>query len=123
MEEISSPLASSSVPAPQEEKLVIRTMKLSSSLDATRSPVTVAMGRLNQTYVLVSFPDPLEPASLWTQLSMFIVTEPFPGYNTNGNEMIWVKNYSENAGYVEQLVTEGWISLTGRKAKQGNHLL
>ncbi|BGP19004.1 hypothetical protein JCM10213_009287 [Rhodosporidiobolus nylandii] len=54
-----------------------------------------------------------------TDLSVLAEQDPFPGFSMGGQQMVWVKNYSENQGLLPQLEKAGWLQAVGSAMKQG----
>lgn len=76
--------------------------------------ITVAIARNRCTYLLViPNPDPDQPncCATYATLSLLVAENPFPGYSVQGNEMVWLKTYSENEGMAQQLAAAGWLRL------------
>lgn len=73
----------------------LRVLKL---VDRSNQP-EVTLGKLGNTYCLY-MAHPRKDGSFETPiyciLSCILNEDPFPGFSAGGNEMIWVKNYSEN---------------------------
>ncbi|GAA5985620.1 hypothetical protein JCM5350_004111 [Sporobolomyces pararoseus] len=52
-------------------------------------------------------------------VSVIVEQDPFPGFTMDGKQMIWVKNYGENSGLLEELETARFVQSVGRTIKQG----
>ncbi|GAA5832205.1 hypothetical protein JCM3766R1_002334 [Sporobolomyces carnicolor] len=52
-------------------------------------------------------------------VSAMVDQDPFPGFTMAGNDMIWVKDYGENAGLLEELERARFVQSVGRTIKQG----
>ncbi|KDE05871.1 hypothetical protein MVLG_03814 [Microbotryum lychnidis-dioicae p1A1 Lamole] len=92
---------------------------------------SVSLSRLGQQLIMTTQPQPSfepvpagsevrvdEDGPIWAVLSNMVPEDPFPGYSTDGNEMFWIKTYSENKGLLEECITAGWFRPTGRTHKQ-----
>ncbi|TKA53206.1 hypothetical protein B0A53_04062 [Rhodotorula sp. CCFEE 5036] len=102
----------------------VKTLRLSwnSDPDLDSQKPRVAIGRTGDAFVLVaadSHDQDQRGGAYISSLSVIVNEDPFPGLSMAGKQMIWVKNYSENAGIVPQLERAGLIRLVGSKIKQG----
>ncbi|SGY65901.1 BQ5605_C004g02604 [Microbotryum silenes-dioicae] len=83
---------------------------------------SVSLSRLGQQLIMTTQPQPSfepvpagsevrvdEDGPIWAVLSNMVPEDPFPGYSTDGNEMFWIKTYSENKGLLEECITAGWF--------------
>ncbi|SCZ91912.1 BZ3500_MvSof-1268-A1-R1_Chr5-3g08215 [Microbotryum saponariae] len=83
---------------------------------------TVSLSRLGQQLIMTTQPQPPfeaptagiefrvdEDGPIWAVLSNMVPEDPFPGYSTDGNEMFWIKTYSENKGLLEECIKAGWL--------------
>ncbi|TNY23322.1 hypothetical protein DMC30DRAFT_32076 [Rhodotorula diobovata] len=84
-----------------------------------------ALGRAGDEFVLVLAQDAARKEEtdsgngILTSLSVLVSEDPFPGLTMDGRQMIWVKNYSENAGLLEQLEQARVLRPTGSTIPQG----
>ncbi|GAA6006155.1 hypothetical protein JCM10207_000543 [Rhodosporidiobolus poonsookiae] len=82
----------------------------------------VALARKDDAFALVwaDAEERTRRGGAWaTDLSVLADVDPFPGFNLNGNQMIWVKTYSENQGLLPQIEKAGWMRAVGSALKQG----
>ncbi|GAA5943948.1 hypothetical protein JCM3775_004719 [Rhodotorula graminis] len=83
-----------------------------------------ALGRAGDEIVLVAAEQSVRarresPSAPIARLSVLVAEDPFPGLTMDGRQMIWVKDYSENAGLLEQLEEAGALRRTGSTIPQG----
>ncbi|GAA6053655.1 hypothetical protein JCM3770_001682 [Rhodotorula araucariae] len=83
-----------------------------------------ALGRAGEQFVLVLAEQSArdkrgQDGAVLTAVSVLVEADPFPGLTMDGRPMIWVKNYSENAGVLEQLEKARVLRPTGSTIKQG----
>lgn len=88
-----------------QEKKPLRTFTL--SCPGFDKPMIMHLGRSGPHYVII----PQDPARAedygFHQINALLSQDPFPGRSMAGNEMIWVKTYSESVGLLEQLEEQG----------------
>ncbi|GAA5917708.1 hypothetical protein JCM8208_006700 [Rhodotorula glutinis] len=83
-----------------------------------------ALGRAGDEIVLVAAEDGARakrdsPSAPLARLSVLVAEDPFPGLTMDGRQMIWVKDYSENSGLLEQLEEVRVLRRTGSTIPQG----
>ncbi|GAA5924533.1 zinc finger MYND domain-containing protein [Sporobolomyces koalae] len=54
-----------------------------------------------------------------TTVSIMADADPFPGFTTSGQQMIWLKDYGGNSGLLKQLERARFVQSVGRTIKQG----
>ncbi|GAA5895170.1 zinc finger MYND domain-containing protein [Sporobolomyces salmoneus] len=60
-----------------------------------------------------------DSSPVMANVSAMVDEDPFPGFTMDGRQMIWVKNYGENAGLLEELERARFVQSVGRTIKQG----
>ncbi|GAA5852703.1 hypothetical protein JCM9279_004961 [Rhodotorula babjevae] len=83
-----------------------------------------ALGRASDELVLVAAEEGVRaerdsPKAPIARLSVLVAEDPFPGLTMDGRQMIWVKDYSENSGLLEQLEEARVLRRTGSTIPQG----
>ncbi|GAA5973342.1 hypothetical protein JCM11641_003083 [Rhodosporidiobolus odoratus] len=82
----------------------------------------VALARNDDRFVLVwaQQAERHRRGGAWaTDLSVLAEADPFPGFSMGGNQMVWVKTYSENNGLLVQMEQAAWLRPVGSALKQG----
>ncbi|GAA5959131.1 hypothetical protein JCM3765_006351 [Sporobolomyces pararoseus] len=100
-----------------EIKLFYRTSDPSTPLALCRSGESLHLRR-------ISFKNQLplsdtDSSPVVATVSVVVEQDPFPGFTMDGKQMIWVKNYGENSGLLQELENARFVQSVGRTIKQG----
>ncbi|GAA5853607.1 hypothetical protein JCM5353_004262 [Sporobolomyces roseus] len=94
-------------------KLIYRSITPSTPLALCRNGESIYLRSINLNN------NNSDQSPIAAHLSVLVEQDPYPGFTMDGRQMIWLKDYGENTGLLEELEQARIVQSVGRTIKQG----